>query len=171
MKEESLSTSQKENKVKKILSSPMFLAVGINLIFFLLIVFFCDMKYEVSDDFIMASIMSGAYGDAPNPQMIFVNVIIGYLLLPLYYLFPQISWYFVAEVFLIFVSSTTVTYVLFEKLEKEYSEIQLSLQNEMYEEVLSGRITTDNDYSIEYQRRTLDKLTSKYGFTYFMEEK
>lgn len=59
----------------------------------------------------------------------------------------------------------------FEKLEKEYSEIQLSLQNEMYEEVLSGRITTDNDYSIEYQRRTLDKLTSKYGFTYFMEEK
>ena len=80
----------------------MFLAVGINLIFFLLIVFFCDMKYEVSDDFIMASIMSGAYGDAPNPQMIFVNVIIGYLLLPLYYLFPQISWYFVAEVFLIF---------------------------------------------------------------------
>ena len=119
MKEESLSTSQKENKVKKILSSPMFLAVEINLIFFLLIVFFCDMKYEVSDDFIMASIMSGAYGDAPNPQMIFVNVIIGYLLLPLYYLFPQISWYFVAEVFLIFVSSTTVTYVLFEKLEKE----------------------------------------------------
>ena len=119
MKEESLSTSQKENKVKKILSSPMFLAVGINLFFFLLIVFFCDMKYEVSDDFIMASIMSGAYGDAPNPQMIFVNVIIGYLLLPLYYLFPQISWYFVAEVFLIFVSSTTVTYVLFEKLEKE----------------------------------------------------
>lgn len=59
----------------------------------------------------------------------------------------------------------------FEKLKKEYSEIQLSLQNEMYEEVLSGRITTDNDYSIEYQRRILDKLTSKYGFTYFMEEK
>ena len=59
----------------------------------------------------------------------------------------------------------------FEKLEKEYSEIQSSLQNEMYEEVLSGRITTDNDYSIEYQRRILDKLTSKYGFTYFMEEK
>lgn len=59
----------------------------------------------------------------------------------------------------------------FEKLEKEYSEIQLSLQNEMHEEVLSGRITTDNDYSIEYQRRILDKLTSKYGFTYFMEGK
>ena len=67
----------------------MFLAVGINLIFFLLIVFFCDMKYEVSDDFIMASIMSGAYGDAPNPQMIFVNVIIGYLLLPLYLSFSS----------------------------------------------------------------------------------
>ena len=55
----------------------------------------------------------------------------------------------------------------FEKLEKEYSEIQSSLQNEMYEEVLSGRITTDNDYSIEYQRRILDKLTSKVWFYIF----
>ena len=59
----------------------------------------------------------------------------------------------------------------FEKLEKEYTDIQLSLQDDMYGEVLSGRITTDNGYSIEYQRRILEKLTSKYGFTYFMEEK
>lgn len=58
----------------------------------------------------------------------------------------------------------------FKKLEKEYSEIQLPLRNEIYGEVLPDRITADNSYSIGYQRRTLDKLTSKYGFTYFMEE-
>lgn len=76
------------------------------------------MKYEVSDDFIMASIMSGAYGNEPNPQMIFVNVILGYLLLPLYQLVPSISWYFVMEIVLVFLSSTTVTYLLFEKMDK-----------------------------------------------------
>ncbi len=105
-------------KIKKIFSSHLFLAVIINLFFLLLILFFCDMKYEVSDDFIMASIMSGAYGNEPNPQMIFVNVILGYLLLPLYQLVPSISWYFVMEIVLVFLSSTTVTYLLFEKMDK-----------------------------------------------------
>lgn len=113
-----LSEQKIYKKIKKIFSSHLFLAVIINLFFLLLILFFCDMKYEVSDDFIMASIMSGAYGNEPNPQMIFVNVILGYLLLPLYQLVPSISWYFVMEIVLVFLSSTTVTYLLFEKMDK-----------------------------------------------------
>lgn len=59
----------------------------------------------------------------------------------------------------------------FDKLEQEYSSIKLSLQKDMYDEFLSGRITSDEDYSIEYQKRILEIFTSKYGFTYFMEEK
>ncbi len=117
--ETKLLPNQKEYRIlKKIFSSHLFWAVIINLFFLLLILFFCDMKYEVSDDFIMASIMSGAYGNEPNPQMIFVNVILGYLLLPLYQLVPSISWYFVMEIVLVFLSSTTVTYLLFEKMDK-----------------------------------------------------
>lgn len=57
------------------------------------------------------------------------------------------------------------------KLQKEYSEIQKELQEEMYNEVRSRRITTDEDFSIEYQRRILERLSSKYKLTYFMEEK
>ncbi len=59
----------------------------------------------------------------------------------------------------------------FDKLEKEYLDIKLSLQEGMYEEVRSGRINTDEDYSIEYQERILEKFSSKYNFQYFMEEK
>ncbi len=106
------------NFVKKIISSNIILALGINLIFLVLVLLFCDMKYEVSDDFVMAGILSGAYGNEPNPQIIFVNVLVGYMLLPLYKLFPGISWYFAAQIALLFVSSTAVTYLLFEKLEK-----------------------------------------------------
>jgi hypothetical protein len=104
--------------VKKVQSSNLLIAILINSLFLSLIFLFCDVKYEVSDDFVMAAILSGAYGNGPNPQMVFVNVIIGYLLLPFYKLFPEISWYFMLQLFLIFISSCAVTYFLFEKLEK-----------------------------------------------------
>lgn len=117
-----ISLEIKENRyIRRIIDSNISLAILFNLFFLTLILLFCDIKYEVSDDFVMATIMSGAYGNEPNPQMIFVNVIIGYLLLPFYKLFPGISWYFVAQILLIFVSSSTVTYFLLEKLDKERS--------------------------------------------------
>ena len=81
------------NRIKK---SNVWLAAGINLVFLLSILLFCDIKYETSDDFIMASIMSGAFGGEPNPHMIFINIIWGYILLPFYYLNSHISWYLIA---------------------------------------------------------------------------
>ena len=65
--------------IRKIQSSNLLTAFLINIFFLCLVLLFCDMKYEVSDDFVMAAILSGAYGNGSNPQMIFVNVIIGYL--------------------------------------------------------------------------------------------
>ena len=60
--------------VKKIQSSNLLTALLINVFFLCLVLLFCDIKYEVSDDFVMAAILSGAYGNGPNPQMVFVNV-------------------------------------------------------------------------------------------------
>lgn len=61
--------------VNRLLESSFLMAFGINLVFLLLVLSFCDLKYEVSDDFVMASILSGAYGDTPNPHIIFVNIL------------------------------------------------------------------------------------------------
>ena len=108
----------------KIFTSNFVLAFVINLIFLLLVLMFCDMKYEVSDDFVMASILSGAYGDTPNPHMIFVNILLGYLLIPLYTIFPEISWYFVTQILLIFLSSISIAWLL---LEKTYKPIAVML--------------------------------------------
>ena len=98
--------------------SNVFLSLIMNALFLGIGLICFDLKYEVSDDFVMASVMSGAYGETQNPQMMFVNVIIGYILLPFYKIFPDISWYFVGQIFLIFISSSTVTWLLLEKLER-----------------------------------------------------
>lgn len=106
-------------KFKTVISNSKFLlAVMINVFFLLLALLFCDMKYEVSDDFIMSTIMSGVYGECPNPHMIFVNIVLGYFLMPIYKVFPGISWYFVLQIIIIFLSSIVVSFILLEKVEK-----------------------------------------------------
>lgn len=104
--------------LQKIWKSDICLAILINVLFLSSILLFCDIKYEVSDDFVMAAIMSGAYGDAPNPHMIFVNILWGYLMLPFYYLFPNISWYLIFQLGLIFVSLTVVSYMVLKKMNR-----------------------------------------------------
>ena len=104
------------NRIKK---SNVWLAAGINLVFLLSILLFCDIKYETSDDFLMASIMSGAFGGEPNPHMIFINIIWGYILLPFYYLNSHISWYLIAQILLCFASCTIFSYMLLEKSDKK----------------------------------------------------
>lgn len=101
-----------------ILNSKLLLALLINGFVLLLVLLFCDMKYEVSDDFIMSTIMSGVYTGHPNPHMIFINIVLGYILAPLYKIFPGISWYFLLQVLIIFVSSIVVTFALLEKAGK-----------------------------------------------------
>lgn len=103
-------------KNSRILKSNIFLSIALNIIFFICILLFCDIKYEVSDDFVMASIISGTYGNGYNPHLIFINVLWGYLLLPFYYLFQGISWYLIAQLLLCLISFVLVSYMFFEKL-------------------------------------------------------
>lgn len=102
------------DKVKK---HNLLTAIVINAVFLALVLVFCEIKYETSDDYIMAAIMSGAYSGTPNPHMIFINILWGYLLLPFYYLVPQISWYLIAQLTLCFGAFTAVTYLMLKRLD------------------------------------------------------
>lgn len=104
--------------LQTIWKSDVCLAILVNVLFLISILLFCDIKYEVSDDFVMAAIMSGAYGDAPNPHMIFINILWGYLMLPFYYLFPNVSWYLIFQLGLILISLVLVSYMLLKKLNR-----------------------------------------------------
>ena len=81
-----------------------------------LILLFGNIKYEVSDDFIMEMVVSGAYTGRPDAHMMFSNIIWGWLLTPLYRLAPQISWYFWGQMLLCFAAYLTITYVLTHSL-------------------------------------------------------
>ena len=101
-------------RLKSIISSPLIKALLFNTIVLLLIVLFCDMKYEVSDDFVMQSIIEGAYGNDYDPHLLFSNIILGYILKVFYRLIPSIGWYFVMHIALCFISLSAISYVVLE---------------------------------------------------------
>lgn len=106
---------------KKIRLPNIVIAILLNAFFFVLAIVLCDPKYEVSDDFIIASVLSGAFGDNFNPMCMYINPILVYIFLPFYKMFPCISWYFVAQLVLSLVSFIGITYMLLENLHKRYA--------------------------------------------------
>lgn len=82
------------------------------------------MKYEVSDDFIMEMMVSGAYTGKPSPYIMFMNPIIGILLSSLYNIFGKFNWYFLFQIAIIFLSLCVLTYY-FLKWNKSNSNILL----------------------------------------------
>jgi hypothetical protein len=104
--------------IRKVKDWDFFVAIGVNLFFLIWVFAFCDVKYEVSDDFIMENIVSGSYTGIPNPHMMFVNIVLGRILALLYGLNSQISWFFILHYFVNFLSFTIVTYILEKKLNR-----------------------------------------------------
>ena len=87
----------------------------INLFFLAICLIFGDLKFGAIDDYFMAARLTGALGSEYNPHLIFVNAIYGYALLPLYHLFPKIGWYYIGEMFSVFLSFTVIGYVLLQR--------------------------------------------------------
>jgi len=99
----------------------------INLFFLTLCLIFGDIKFGAIDDYFMAARLSGALGADYNPHLIFVNAIYGYALLPLYHLFPKIGWYYVGEMFSVFLSFTVIDYVLLQRCGERWGAILAAL--------------------------------------------
>ena len=110
-----------KNKIKlfldKVEKHPLFSSIVLNVFFLTLVLIFCEIKYETSDDNIMSAIIAGAYGGSPNPHMIYINILWGYFLMPFYYLIPNVSWYLIFQLLLCFFSFTAVTYLLLRRLD------------------------------------------------------
>ena len=101
-------------KKKKITSyfaniTPFQLAFLINALFLICYLISGTMKYEVSDDFMMEVMVSGAYTGTPSPYIMFMNPLIGLFLSTLYKLHASLNWYFYFQVAMIFLSLTGIT--------------------------------------------------------------
>lgn len=97
-----------------------FSAVAINLFFLILCLIFGELRYGAMDDYFMAAVLTGAHGTDYNVHMYFVNAIYGYALLPLYHLFPKVGWYYIGEMFSVFLSFTTISYILLKKVGSQW---------------------------------------------------
>ena len=102
-------------------------SIAINLFFFALCLIFGDLKFGAIDDYFMAARLTGALGTEYNPHLIFVNAIYGYALLPLYHLFPKIGWYYIGEMFSVFLSFTVISYVLLQRCGVRWGTILATL--------------------------------------------
>lgn len=77
---------------------------------------FCDVKYEVSDDFIMEAILSGAFNGQTDPHIMFSNILWGWILKIFYMVCPGVSWYFWAQVLLCHAAFLAFVYLLYHFL-------------------------------------------------------
>jgi hypothetical protein len=102
-------------------------SIAINLFFLALCLIFGDLKFGAIDDYFMAARLTGALGTEYNPHLIFVNAIYGYVLLPLYHLFPKIGWYYIGEIAAVFISFTSIGYVLLRKCGENWGVILAAL--------------------------------------------
>lgn len=99
----------------------------INLFFLALCLLFGDLKFGAIDDYFMAARLTGALGTDYNPHLIFVNAIYGYALLPLYHLFPKIGWYYIGEMFSVFLSFTVIGFILLQRCGEHWGAILAAL--------------------------------------------
>lgn len=101
------------NRIRTICAKRTFtLLVCFHILMLVFILLFCNIKYEVSDDFIMEMILSGVYTGKNDVHIMFSNVIWASLLLPLYRLFPGISWYLIGQLSVCLLSYTAISYVI-----------------------------------------------------------
>ena len=107
-------------------------SVVINLFFLVLCLVFGDIKFGAIDDYFMAAVLTGAHGADYNPHLLFVNAVYGYALLPLYHLFPKVGWYYIGEMFAVFVSFVAIGYVLLQRCGERWGLLLAMLFTAMF---------------------------------------
>lgn len=112
MRKDSCNGDDMKEKIRSLCKYSWLIALLINLSFLKMVFIFLDMKYETSDDFVVDSILSGAYGLDYDPHLLFSNILLGFGLKLLYVALPTVSWYFVMHIVLCFLSLTIITYII-----------------------------------------------------------
>lgn len=98
----------------------------INIVLFLLITLFLNPTYDVYDDQTMAYIAMGVYGKQ-DFHLIFINVIIGKLLVFLFSIFPGLNWHVALYEVLVLIAITMLINMFEKKCEKKFHTFPIIL--------------------------------------------
>lgn len=107
------------------MSNKRALVISLLINFFLLghCLIFGNLAFGATDDYFMARLLEGVYGENYNVHLTFVNVLYGYALLPFYYLFPKIGWYYIGEMAGVFLSFTTIGIIIIKRMGPQWGPI------------------------------------------------
>ena len=98
-------------KIKSVLS-PFGVALCINFFFLAVFAFLGVSRYGALDDYFMSTVLTGAYGSEFDLHLVFVNGALAYCMKPLYYLFPNVGWFYIFQMCSIFGAFTLFSYYL-----------------------------------------------------------
>lgn len=93
-------------KIKTItisIAMPLFCVVFLSLV--------DNLYYSMADDYLMNLIARGAFGDSPDPYLIFNSALLGKVLTVFYSLLPSINWYPIFQLGTIAISFSVINYV------------------------------------------------------------
>lgn len=102
-----------KNKLKNVSNNTVLYSFVINLLFFVFCLVFAGIRFETNDDNGMSQIGYGVYGQY-SEYLVFVNVLVGFVNKALLLLFPQIPWYLVLMLVIMFFSYWIMSYVMLE---------------------------------------------------------
>ena len=94
------------------------LSLIINIVLFALFFCFITPHFQTNDDNMMMEIASGTLTGQPSAYLIYINIIIGKLLVFLYSFLPNINWYPILFYFIHFISMIVIFYSLFSRKKK-----------------------------------------------------
>lgn len=98
--------------------------LGINVIFFVIISFLFDIRFEENDDVMMCLIANGNYSGKPDCHLVFQNALWGYILSSLYGLIASVEWY---SLFLFITHIVAITIITSSIIQKWKDNIILRL--------------------------------------------
>lgn len=109
----------KKNYFKKESTSTLLLSLGMNIVFFLFVICIIRPMFESNDDVTMAMLAENTEGNT-NGILLFSNILYTRFLQALYSVTRAVKWYVWVQLAGIFVSLTSVTYMIFKKAGKFY---------------------------------------------------
>ena len=89
-------------------------ALILNIINLLIFVFIKTPIFETNDDAAMAMLVENAYGNS-HGVILFSNIVYSKLLQVLYSIIPAVKWYTIVQIGAIFLSSLSITYIVYKK--------------------------------------------------------
>ena len=93
-----------------------------NLVLALLVMALFGTRWENNDDYTMAAIVSGVYGQS-SVHLVFASSVLGAILRVLYAVVPGLNWYWLFELFAVVLSYTVIGWVLQQRQGKRWGRL------------------------------------------------